>query len=911
MHSWKDALEQGIRRSVLKLLKKNQDISNATLQGEIALALKGHLNAYSDGENISEKKQNEYIKRCCARFYSGYRDPAKDNKPFSERSLFEIEPRTLSGDVFIAEKSLKKEESLDQKFFSDVINIFSEFSLKPFLGYFHIANKRQDDFIGDYYLSTPFHLLSLGDDSFKGYNDLLSKEKVKATGFLNNSIGLLIDEAHDYAKHKEETLKKDTNPLYKEANNLKKIEVRNRSRKFCFIVTSISNLIWHLIYPLSISGENIDHQTIRESFFHSINFLNSLDELSKSVKYQDCYFIKEIQSVLHQSLLVVENLKLVHEREQLAKISLNSMTHNHQVLSLELCESIFKLTYGDSRYAYGMANMIESLQDYLKKDKDIFQVFDDHSEYRSYAFCNTRASTILDVLILYANSDHAQKERWHEKLTSSDMSQASINFSSELLQFKEKYIQPIKKEMRVFSGSSFFNPKSQKVASQVCQRLLPLCVLARNQYDLNIKGNQKNNDNPIDEPGDFSSRESIKDKGKSNSGDFKTLEEQAVLILQQAISNLTNEKQVGFYHFDILHFVGQCSSDLATKIEELANVQFECSKLSQFLLFINDILSVHKNYLNYEDFRTVFLTLFNDSYQKSEEITKYVSSLCKLVAPMRWLSDKTKKLMDLVEDISNNYNEFNDFIKEIEKLPNCPYQNKAKAQHVNLIAKQLKHEYQALWGKRDDLPSPSQDEKVLLSLNSRTIQRRDSLKPIETTVVQVCELSKVIGGCLASMSHASKKGHKGGFLDQLDDMLWEPPFCQEKTKQVAKELARIVCSYRKDWLTGAHASYANTRSCEYLIEAIENAQRRYSIPLASWLFGDVTAASIRRSSNPRQLIQDELKALQDENNWALEDRNLASPYIDDSDYEELFSPRATKSESSSFERSSSTSSQLG
>jgi hypothetical protein len=855
MQTWKDAVNLSIRRCLLRLILNDQrkldSIKINEIKNQVDHDLRRFHQLHTDDTGLRPEEYVRYLERFFRNFSEGFRIIELDaQKSEEERLLFDPKVRTGNADVFMPNEL---SNSSINRLLQEVLNVIdSAEGIKPLLGITELIGHKQQEIEGDLQMATPFYLFFLEGENFTGLDCDLKKEQAKAINFLRSNIAHILKRHHDY----QPDPKRHFLSVNKKERLLEEIEEESVRRFYCFTVTFLSNLLWHVIYPHRLDGQPVLAQEVRKKFKDARQFLESVQEIFDKDDYQAFYFKDELSNLIFYIDTCLKNLTSVYEREKISNLSLRSIATNFQVLSRKLCELVFFFIYEDPSLASALGADILKLNGLMAQDPRILSVFDKRLPYEKSLLVNQNTETIFDVLILFANATSPQKKKLLEALEKSSASQVSKRFSKALASFKTDYLIAIKEKMRVVEGWSYLNRKRKKIAREVARRLLPLSVLSMLEYGYTIKSAQ-------DEVG----------TDEDSSDDSYSAEEQIKEITQSFLKDRE-------YHFDILHFVDTDNHEaLNHDLKQLPIIQFHCHKLADFLIFANHILDSHRVYLKYREFRDYCKKYFEATYQKAVDIDEYILRTADLLEDKNLINSEDATLLrSSVQSIRAHFEEFNRYYQELTAIADSPNPSDEEFQHIKVIGERFANKFEQCF------EASIEREELTSQTNSKTNPKRlggrlGSSPDLSKVTLQMVQLSSLIGSCFSSLTWLSQNGYKGGYLKQLYEPLLTPPFCEQKAKKIVWELARIACTYRKGAL-GFHADYANSRSANTLIEAIMNAEHLYpDLRLAYWLFGETVALEIESSDNPRARIRQALISLKEDFSWADEDRNLSVPRV--------------------------------
>lgn len=866
MQTWKDAVNLSLRRRLLELLADDREPTTILVreyENKVKLDLKKYLELHNSLDGITAGVCVDYINTLFKTFLQSFRDLELDAQTDeSEKHLFEVRVRTGESDVFVPERAKK---SFIKPLVEECLNVIAEFSdLAPFLGRTEISEPEDLGFDGDLQLATPFYLLSFDEENFTGVDNDLKKEQARAFCFLKSNVGHCLQRSAAF--HREPLMHL---PLsMSTTKQQEEIEEKNTVNFYRFVLTMLSNLLWHFVYPEQTDGSSLTPEQIRQGFVRAKEFLTRLKTLFSKEEYKKYCFAEDIRHFIFQLETYFNGLLSAYEREKISNLSLRLVARNYESISRKLCEHVFELIYGEKSYAASLAADVYGLNELLQKDARILTVFNKRLPYKKFPIVNQQTETIIDVLILFSNATYSQKEELIRSLRKKSASEESKQFANALYNFRIEYIKPIKDRIKILENYSFFHCEREKIAKMVAFRLLPLCVLAMSEYGYFLQTRQA-----------------------SEVSDESLLVEQQVEHIVQSALNQHD------YHVDLLHFAEVTENKpLQQDIKQLGLVQYNAHQLKEFLMFANSILDKHRGYLKYGEFRDACQILFDKTRQRAEELNEYLLRYSEASEKDGVLtSEQSTALTKLVNEIRTYFEEFNRYYQVLTSLSHCAYPSLEVQQHVQLIGQRLATNYKTCFNEEVSFPLIDTSHSTGETTSPLSL-RRESNSTDSKVTSQMMQVSSLIGSCFSSLTWLSQNGYKGGYLKQLFDPLFTPPFCEEKAKKVVFELARICGSYRTGFL-GFHANYAKSRGALALTEAILDASRQYrDLPLAEWLFGEAVALEIESSSAPRELIAQALTRLQQQYGWSKEDKHLTVPSITiESDYNEQTSSQTEQS----------------
>lgn len=619
------------------------------------------------------------------------------------------------------------------------------------------------------------------------------------------------------------------------------------------IAMALCNLLWNLQHPVDIEtgfALGLDEKiSLCRSAGVYINRLLDNDTPPNLSKFDSD---GEFLSFIGQIETYIAELKLAYEDEKLHSLNLEEVVGHAHGTTRILDDNIFKLVYDKPNMAAELASLINYLNLRLKRDGEILSIFNRVSS--THSLVNHPAVTVMDVLLIFSQLKGSKRRQLLHELSHSGFS-GRASFATTLATYSKKFLKPIYQACQKSLGSTFLDDKGEQAQQMTFERILPLVGLACSDYRVEV-------DTDV-------SLEASK-RAKVLGHTFKTGQEQINTITRLAYQNSAHEHAM--FSWDLSSYI-TLTEEVTGKINELPRRQYKLGQLTALLDALQSFISQYKSFLQYPKFKTFVIEALNDIGREFHSLRMLLSEL---ETDINVDTTDNRRLIDTIKTMDKNLlgeiAKFTQVINSLEEKMLAPdFEENIRKEILSRLNDLHERFYDAFGHDEPGLQSfvgslqgKAEPQAFHLGMDD-AMEHKILVKP--ASISQVTRMASLITDCHNALSSSSKAGEKGRMLREIHTRLTrQDHITPEQLKEVAKELARIVCAYRPTFFF--QAAYGHTRSANILVNEIIATLHDESFPLSTWLFGDDFQIALQLGTSTHTVIYQHLEQLKTQSYWA-------------------------------------------
>lgn len=631
------------------------------------------------------------------------------------------------------------------------------------------------------------------------------------------------------------------------------------------VVMTLSNLLWNLQHPVDLKTGFPLSLDKKIALCRKVSMLiNQLLDKNTPPLLDKINSDGSLINFISQVETYVSELKMAYEEEKLQALNIDDISNQAYGTARILNDNIFQLIFDKGNMAARLASSIGYLNLLLKREPKILSVvsrFDVGHPLQNYP-----SKTLVDVLLVFLQLRGNQRKQFLSYLNSLDNNSAQC-FSLTLSNLNKDFVKPIYRACRKELRPTVRSPKRQEAQHMAFNKILPLIGLALNDYGIEIDSDEIDN---------YSLR------AKRFKQTFLTGQNQIIQITNQAYQN-KHFDQFDF-NFDMSCFL-ELSHSAEAKLNQLPRHQYKIGHLTSLLDDIQSFITSYKSFLQYPKFKQFILKTLDETTQEFNRLKRLLEQLDNSItvnntANRRVIGMIKSMDLELLTEITN----FTQMINSVEeKMLSPEFESglkkellaklRALGEKFSLAFEHHDSELDDLldnlgeeWQEGNEDDSSAQNRQTIFSPENH--EQQPSQRKISAG--QAIAVSNLILNCYYHLSAQSKSSHKGAMLLNINQRLQsKQQLTENDIKQTLTELARIVCAYRPSLFF--QATYGQTKSATFFINALVNNKNNANLPLYQWLF----AEAVPDQGDLHQLIADKLRQTQGSNHWAQSTTELA------------------------------------
>ena len=628
----------------------------------------------------------------------------------------------------------------------------------------------------------------------------------------------------------------------------KKKKYLNHLRAPRFVIMSLSNLLWHLQYPIDpVTGfpctltQCITMCCEVEAFLNQLLRTNSPPYL-KNIHKSKNDLIRFVLSIeMH-----TKALRMAYIEQQLNELNIKDLVNSSHSMLRSMDKYVFKLIYKrfnyvsrhdelDDKAAETIAETISSMNLILMSNPYLLNTLGPIPDWIPKASAiNQTPQTTMDFLIFYCHLSTEERLDLIAKIQKKSAESAAL-LAKTLRKFDQRFLNPIERVSKKELKATFLSPKNRAVCYLTARRILPFLTLVIKDFQVPINS-------------------TCMDKFNAKSGI-----EQLKAISESAQSDS------GYYIWDLSPFI-PTSERIKDEIAELPRRQYRMTQITELLDGIAFIVENYQSFLQNKSFQSFLLTSFAHI---KEEYTALDLHMKKIDAHL-WEGEGINRSLQttlalMTGEISKRLETFELATRQVEQFVSAPDFTQHQRDMLDIKLGDVSAKFSTLFHNESGIES---------LIRSPTITPRSSKKSQQidaySQIKKVNALKILILNCSNALSYQSRNGHKGKLLgDLLKLMDKKSDVTDNEIRDIIMNLTRLTASYRQTWFF--QASYGETRSSRALCEAIKNPCINESLPLAAIIFDQ---PHINCMTLKDEDILKRIKHLQEGNHWQLASENI-------------------------------------
>lgn len=493
--------------------------------------------------------------------------------------------------------------------------------IKPYLG---ILSHQSQEFPDErYYAVMPFYRMSM---SLEQNSVIASKIDTHRQGiFLYLKTGLALKYYYDkYQNYSRLWLQIQGLALRK--NYLNHLKAPR------FIISALANLLWNLQHPVDPKTSiPLPIDECAAICNKASMFLNDLLNPSqfKYLQQLDLRCEKVVRN-LCQIELLIKSLQSAYEYDHLHEINLSDISkHMHSALRI-MSNKIMELIYRDENASEKLVGQIMILGELLMQNHELYEEFHDLQKIFNPKFTNEKASTLIDILNLFAHQTPRERKKIWQSLIQTG-SEYHIQFAHQLKLFHKTFLDQFEDVVKQ-------NLKRQSFNEKTAPHFIPLILMVMESFTVFRDTRPKKN--PESE-----SHEVICDI-QNTTHDRK----QRHAILNDAAST-TTENPDKYYYWSVSSFM-KVKSAFHDSLDMLLSKQNQMRIKTLEMDILAFRLSENRTLLLKKDFKKELLKTLKDICVFYSQLLKMFNLLeSRMQADLKLQRDQKRILQPMLDDL--------------------------------------------------------------------------------------------------------------------------------------------------------------------------------------------------------------------------------------------------------------------
>lgn len=243
-----------------------------------------------------------------------------------------------------------------------------------------------------------------------------------------------------------------------------------------FIISALANLIWNLQHPVDAnSGVPLPIDECSAICNKASMFLNDLLNPSqfKYLPQLDQRCEKVIRN-LCQIELLIKSLQSAYDYDHLHEINLSDISkHMHSALRI-MSNKIMELIYRDENASEKLVGQIMIMGELLMQNHELYEAFHELQKKCKPKFINEQASTLIDILNLFAHQTPWQRKQVWQSLIQTG-SEYHIQFAHQLKLFHKTFLDQFETVVKK-------NLKRQSFNENTAPHFIPLILMVMESF---------------------------------------------------------------------------------------------------------------------------------------------------------------------------------------------------------------------------------------------------------------------------------------------------------------------------------------------------------------------------------------------------------------------------------------------
>lgn len=729
--------------------------------------------------------------------------------------------------TFILNRSKEIEDfSVHEQAIENYYQILNQ-ECNPFFSYFGIQDRVDENNPKIHHLSIlPFFKMS---QSLQQKSLIASQlDQHRQACFLFLKTGLPSNEY--YQKYQK------TNRLFLQLEGLwEKENYLNRFRAPRFIILSLANLLWNLLYP--VDAETGIPLTLNECVNLCIKIELFLNLILDSTQDNFIDLINDSQNHLYSFILKIEiyvkGLHQAFEYERLHEINLTDVSNSmHRALRI-MANKIMELIFQKKEAAETLMGQLMLIGEICHQNPGIIENTFKQKTSMAVPALNKTPSSMIDLILLFIHSPP------HQRLEILEYCQTSLNEASqELGQTLEKFNLDF---LIAFEENAKKHFKKLSLPLDfylwIGKRFIPLLMMVMECFNI------------FEDTRAYAYR--------SDEQSFKDKEQRRQIIDIAATEGL--EK---YYHWSLSIFLKN-KSKTSENLDLLLHEQNKMLKMTKLLKQIGSLVLENRRFLQQADFQAMILDFLKKIELAYKGLNIRLNSVEAEMAVDQQIQRHEKRVIQpMLDDLEATVESIQQSITQVSQVMSAPGFSEQERQLMMEKTADIQAQFQSIFQTHFVLPTDVPNVAEVFGTPEKTFIDKNypHINPQKTLIA-------VLQKCYEGMSLASKQGIKGELLINMKQEIAKQRLCsKEQLKKWIFELLHITSAPRSNYFNFFQASYGQTRSAQVLIQAILNEKINLQLPLAAILF-DAENIEIK-DLNAKKVLQ-RIHQLKKENDWCL------------------------------------------
>jgi hypothetical protein len=605
----------------------------------------------------------------------------------------------------------------------------------------------------------------------------------------------------------------------------------NRFKAPRFIIISLANLLWNLLFPVDNDtgipltlAECVNLCLKAELFLNLIldntqeNFIDWIDDSQHG-----------IYSFLLKIELYIKGLHQAFEFERLHEINLTDVSNSmHRALRI-MANKIMELIFQKGSAAETLMGQLMLMGEIVNQSAGIVEKTFKKDERLPIPALNKVPSSTMDLLLLFIHQPPHSRTKIINRLKTS-----ANEANQELGKILEKFYQEF---LSIFEENAKKSFKKKNLPMDfhlwIGKRFIALIVMMMECF--NIFEDTR--------PCSYrSSEESFRDK------------DQRSQIIEIAASSHPNR----YYEWSLSIFLKN-KSKTSENLDQLLHEQNKMLMMTKLLDQVGSMVLENRVFLQQPDFQAMIL----DCLKKIELAYKALNDRLNDVETQMAMDQQIQRhekrvIQPMLDDLEATLECIQRSILQVSQVISDPGFSEHEKQQMLEKTAAIQAQFQTLFQDGFNLPtslpgSPLSEVKEKPGLFKKPV----SLTPKKTLVT-------LLQKCFDGMSHSSKQGIKGDLLIKMKLQIEkQTQLSDEDLGEWILELINITSAPRANFLF--QAAYGQTRSAKVLIKAILNPRLNQDLPLAAIIFKN---PCIDISTLNETKVLQQIHLLKQENSWS-------------------------------------------